>query len=261
MVNKILIIGGGGDKISIILGYLHEHIHETLNVNSYSGCSAGAIVCFLLCIGMQPKEIWDLGVDTDIFKIDKLQLKNIITNMGLQKHKVVSDILSEIMIMKYGANLTLKGLYERTGKNLYIATGNCSIKGKELMSHKTHPNISCIDALEASFTIPGLFEKKIIGDCCYFDGAICDPIPIDGILNNDDDFLILYINSKLNGSHKNIFEYFSSVFDTMQRVLINEQLSKCGHNVRVKTFDVGSVSLRLTKEDKVKLWKKGTEYI
>ena len=54
-----LVLAGGGTKGILTLGalqYAFDNLFLT-NVKNYIGTSAGAMICFLLCIGYKPIEI------------------------------------------------------------------------------------------------------------------------------------------------------------------------------------------------------------
>lgn len=260
-MGKSIVLGPGGDKLVIILGFLSTGKGKSLieNVDAYSGCSAGAIVGFLLCLGLSPSEIFNMALEKDFLRIDKVDVKNILKNFGIQKHSIISDPIKKVMIDKYGKSLSLLELYKISGIDLHISTVNQTTSKLEHMSWKTNPNIKCIDALEASFTIPGLIEKKIIGDCCYIDGAILDPIPVDPVLNDIDEIHVLYIDNSLNGNSKDVIGYINGIFQCIERKFTDDTIKKCGKNVIFKCFNI-NISLRLSKEEKIKYYNIGKTY-
>ncbi|CAK7994926.1 Patatin phospholipase [uncultured virus] len=181
-----LTLGSGAIKGYYILGALHVmHVNGMLiHVKGYSGVSVGSMISLLMISGFTPIDIATMAYNTRIFDADFTfdNLKKIIAEAG-EKMGIISDqpirnFLKSALEKKYSNIPTLKSLYEITGIDFYSITYNQSTMKTVYLSHLTHPDMCCIDAVLLSINIPFLFHKKHYQNEVYIDGAFGDPLPI-----------------------------------------------------------------------------------
>ena len=178
-----LVIEGGGMYGFYHLGalsYLQECGHLNSVVN-YSGSSIGSVICYLLIIGMSPIEML-LYIHTHEItgKLkNTLKIKNILENKGIFDFGIIKKYLTEVTHQKIGKNMTMLDIKKMFNKNLVICTFNYTKKTIEYITHETHPDMNCIDALQCSCSIPLLFDWCDHDGYIYVDGGFVDNFPIN----------------------------------------------------------------------------------
>ena len=256
---KAMVLGSGRELGLVMLGRLHNLYRQGLiqDVDKYSGCSVGAIICVFLCMGYEPSEIRNIAIDMKLIDIEHIDLKNIIKNMGLQKHSLISGVISEYMIEKYGTVVTLKQLYDITHKTLYICTTNLTKQKTEYISYISHPHLSVVKALEMSFSIPTVFEKCEWRESLYVDGAITDPLPTEPFHDIEQAVLVMYVTRKFNIDASNILSYMKAIHHVMEKKLIDNSLSKCKNNFTREELHINDDSLLVDVKKKIWFYEHG----
>lgn len=221
-----------------MFGCIYELQEEIKDVKHIYATSGGAI------IGL----IFALKIDMDIaFKyihmrpwLNILNIENInIYRKGLLDNSVFRKIIEPLLLSKnLTADTTLKELYLRTDINLNIFTTKMIGLKKVCLSHTTYPDLSILNAIAMSCSIPYLFEPVYYKEEFYIDGAICCSYPIIDCLSNHkrENILGLKTESKqkeINISDtSNIVEYITTLSNEIFGGLMKEknEESKEQHN-------------------------------
>jgi predicted acylesterase/phospholipase RssA len=212
---EILCLSGGGLKTIISLGALSylESIDMLSNIKIYIGCSTGAFISYLLCIGYKAKEIYNIIEDKKI-NLNYLELLN---NIYICKIDILIEIIKKCTIEKFGKIITLKELYELTGKKFMCTTFSLEYYKILLLSDFNDPNLSIVDAIKLSSNLPILF-KPIKYDSSYcIDASIISNFPINDFETKK---FILGININTeNNNINNIVDYFSIIFESISKYI------------------------------------------
>jgi predicted acylesterase/phospholipase RssA len=176
-----LVLSGGGMKGVYLLGAI-EYLHDAVgfdHLNAYYGVSIGAIICSLLLVGYSPIEIMaQICVNKIQQKISVID-KHVIERKSLFNPQIFLRLFEEMITVKYGSVPTLKELYEKTGKDLYITTVCLSSPTSPIyLHHATHPDLSLSTAAQMSMSIPFLFGYTVYEEKKYMDGGFLDNFPI-----------------------------------------------------------------------------------
>ncbi len=177
---ETLVISGGGINGFEILGALHYMHNKKLleNIDTYSACSIGSIICYLMSIGYTPYDLLSSILTRDVLpQLASFHVSNILHNQGLTSYKPLSTLLHELTIEKLGFIPTLEQHYEKTNKKIFMSTFNLTKYKQEYLSYKTHPNMSVLDACRASSNLPFIFDEFEYESCLYIDGGILNNFP------------------------------------------------------------------------------------
>ena len=197
--NGLCISGGSFKGISALgaLFYMEEK-EQLKNIKYYAGTSIGGIIITLLCCGIKPFEIFSyiyteknllnifLGVN-NLIDYFSTNMEDIIKGIGLYKiYDTFSYKIEEFILQKTGWEKipTLKELYEKTNKHLYLVTTKEDEYGqfsKVILSHLTTPNLSILRACEMTANIPLLFIKILEEKSHYIDGCFSDDFPYESL--------------------------------------------------------------------------------
>jgi predicted acylesterase/phospholipase RssA len=174
-----LIICSGGIKCIYIIGCLNNlsKVHPLSLFNYYTGCSAGAIICFLLNIGYNIDDIENIiNIDFKIFQ--EVKITNLINYGGFDNGIKINNLFKAFLLNKnIDINITFKELYEKTNKVLTFTTTNITTGKTEYHNYITQPNMTILLSLRMSINIPIVYSPIKYNDNYYVDGALLDSYP------------------------------------------------------------------------------------
>ena len=130
------------------------------------------------------KRPWD-----KIFNLDNTNfILDILDNKGIFDNNIIINIIKPLLLGRdLDENITLKELYEYSNIDLHIFTTNINHKTyfeKVDLSHKSHPDLSLIQAMTMSGAIPIIFKAICTDNKCYIDGGLINNFPLNDCLNN-----------------------------------------------------------------------------
>lgn len=222
MYNK-LVLSGGSKRGVLALGcleYINEHYPDHLSsIKSYVGCSVGTIINYHLILGYSPieiitniinKKVIDYFKNMDLVKLGKCE--------GAFKWDKLQEYFEYVTISKYKRTFTMKELYDTFGKEFICITYNYTTQEEEVLSHITHPDLNCIDAIHMSSCVPILFKKFEYNNNMYIDGAISNNFPID-LVGEEENALAINI-TKMHINNKKEYNLLTHVHNMSSIVMI-----------------------------------------
>jgi len=236
---------GGGIKGFCYLGVLRYLYIEKLidHIKYVSGSSIGAYFTLILALKM-PMEVIESDFtellkeinDSNVLSIDKNSFIKLFDKNGFHSCRFLMRPVIKYFKDKYGVeDLTFIDFVKKTGVNIYINTTNVNTTHRKVFSAESTPDISVIDAVVASMTVPILFEAVQIDGEYYVDGVISQDMPIDIFENvNKNNVLgILMYESKNDQlqaypkmSELNFINYTCRIASIMIMNLINQSVYK-----------------------------------
>lgn len=246
MTPKYLVLGPGGMGYFAMLGAYTQMYDKISNVKGISGSSAGALLALLISIGKTPQEIYDISFDVNIKDLVKYNIKSFLDKYGLIDHSQIREKLISICEREP----TFKDL----DMDLYISAFNVNDSKTEYFSKETHPDMSVIDAVCMSISVPFLFSTMKYRDKIYIDGGTMECYPAPPFLNkNPNDVLVVRIitnpiSTKVKG--------FRGYVDALVRSTLKNRSSYDGMFPMV-TLDLSEYNIfdfNLSEEDKLKLF-------
>ena len=182
-------LAGGGFK-----GLLHTAVLHGLRLSRLDarmrgplqcavGCSAGAIVAYLLSIGMKPIEIFGRVVASRLPYLlgESRSYLNLIGGRGLLDWAPVADFLCACTLEFTGtdtgapdASWTFRDHFESTGVTFLCVVTNFTTARPEYWSHRTHPDTHVLEAIRISCSHPLLYPPVYSDGTWWGDGSILD---------------------------------------------------------------------------------------
>jgi predicted acylesterase/phospholipase RssA len=195
MTIKHIVIAGGGALGLRYLGVLKKlNIEGFWNINDIQtiyGTSVGSIIAVFICLRYNWDTLTQYIIERpwhNVFKLSGQQLFDSYHKKGLYDKKLIENIFKPLLTAKeLSLNITLKEFYEYSKIHLYLFTFNINKFETVELSHISHPDVSLMQALTMSCSIPGMFIPTIIGESCFIDGGIMNNFPINDCIRDHTD--------------------------------------------------------------------------
>lgn len=243
---KYLVIGPGGLGFFALLGVYSSIEQELTSVQEISGSSAGAILALFISLGFSSQEILDLSLDINIKELAKYNIKSFLEHYGLIEHIHIKQKLIELC----KKDITFSEL----PKKLYIAAFNVNIGKTCYFSRDTHPNMSVIDAVCMSISVPFLFSSYKWENNIYIDGGTIELFPAGPFLNRKRDE-VLVIKTLSNTTYNDV-STFKDFVNSIVTSTLNNRISY-DDMFDTASVDISGVDIfdfNMTYEDKLKLF-------
>jgi predicted acylesterase/phospholipase RssA len=258
---KYLVIGPGGIKGYIMLGALFALQENNMlnNIQTFMGVSVGSIISLLLCCGYTVEEIIFYSLQMDFIVQGTLldAWNNIKKGEGLLSINPLRKILTCLVVnkMKY-----VPKMKDMNGK--FICVANCLTKenGLTYIDGNSFPNLSCIEAVLISCSVPFLFTKYELEDHIYVDGATINPYPLDyWTVKESSDIIGIYVDNRSKECKKT--SYINNIIESplKQLYLINRRLYVDSLHIYLYSSTYDILGITLNYKDKGEMVAKGYE--
>lgn len=184
---KNLVLEGGGIKGIAFCGGIKalEELGQLKNIKNMIGSSAGAICVGLLAVGYTAVELEDImkTMNFEEFTDDTFgyirDIYRLCTQYGVCKGEKFVKWYGEMINKKTGnKNITFQQVFELTGIDLTV-TGTClDTKNTIYFNKSTHANMTIVQAVRISMSIPGVFCAVKYNGGTYVDGGLLNNYPI-----------------------------------------------------------------------------------
>jgi NTE family protein len=256
---KHLVLSGGGLKGLATIG-AYKIIEESLNLESITAVSVGAVIGMLIVAGYTGDEMEKLIIEKDISTLKQVKITSLVSNYGLDSGVKIIKWLGELLKVKgFSTSVTLKQFYEYKRIHFKIGVTNLTKIQLEFFDHVKHPNVLLLDAVKMSFSIPFVFScVKYNGDV-YVDGCMIDNYPI--FLNDDviDDTIGIRLYSEMEQDNKidSFPDYIGSI---IKLLLYNNDYSNYEDNtINIMVPSNLALDFTLSKEDKTSIIQLGID--
>ncbi len=250
MITHIYFSGGGLKGIAYlgVLRYLYIE-NKIKHIKYAAGTSIGAWFATVLALKI-PIEFLEDEISNLIKKfpqsmsINKNNLSNLFTNNG-----VLSNRFLMYPIIKYlqNDNINFIEFVKRTGVNLYINAVNVNTSKMKVFCLENTPNVSILEAIQASMSIPFIFEPVYI-DGEYFIDSIADYMEVFKDVEKHTLLNVLLPQS----SHSHVIEYpkdsiimFANFLLRVGEIMTNRIMANKEYDIdsqNFHTFIIGKLS-------------------
>jgi hypothetical protein len=253
-VTKLVLDGGGSFGVAYV-GVIKALHHDGVlsDIDTFIGSSVGAIMSMFLVLGYTPSEIHGIILELDFDKVYSMKSMNMFKSYTYGCRKYISKVVKTAINNKCNrTDITMKELYEKTGKTFVIHT-TCICDNKPVyIDHTTHPDISVQKAIEMSISIPFIFPEVEHNGKYYVDGCVSQ-LPFHMY---DESHLICLFNPPLiNTMNKKEKFYFArQLVQTIGRVDTDHPFYKSLNIIQIPVGVIHSLSNpdTLQKEELIK---------
>ena len=233
-------------------------------ITTYVGVSAGSMISLLLYLEYTYEEIRELVLGLDFEMLKNIAGEHILeyfSKFGIDDGRKMRRLI-ELCIEKKGnsPNITFKEAYERYGKSLIVIGCCLNDQSKEIFSHEYTPDVSIVDAIRISISIPFYYTMCEHRGRQYVDGAITDTYPID-MFRDELDVTLGFLISCGQVYHKDcvntIDSYAFSVYYSMMRQLERLYLRLYGQQTIMIVVNLGLLQFSLSRDEKENIFEIG----
>ena len=262
-----LIISSGGVKGYLMFGALkelNEH-HPLQKFTHYTGASMGSLLSALLAIGCTIEEMEAILVEIEWFDFFDIKIRHFLEEMGFIDTFDLQKYFKAVLSYKnLSPNMTFQELYEQTGKVLTIGVTNVSKRRDEFHYYKTTPNMSIIQSMIMSISIPFVFKPIRYEGSLYSDGGIMNHFPYYyhtktkkmGICLMDRNLFDEMEN--IPQSDNPLMEYIVNIFSCMTDEMVRMKMKEKKTKNTIYIYDqTNGADMKIPKEDKYKMMEKG----
>lgn len=243
-----LVIGPGAMHIFAFLGVVAAI--GTENIDEVSGSSAGSILGFLICLGKTIDEIKEFLFSIDLVHYSKVNIASLIFKFGLIPHGPIKKLFVDFC---GGKNPTFKDL----PKKLHVAAYCVNKMETEYFSVDNTPDMSVIDAMCMSISVPFMFESTTYNTFTYIDGGTRESIPYMAFLHRDPKDVII-IKHETQRTHvpeiKNIKDFIFGLVKVALTSFIEYHNAHASKIVSLDLCDVDQFDFSMEYETKLKLY-------
>lgn len=182
---KLVLAGGGANVVQFIgcLQYM-EDVSMLVHARTFVGCSAGALMCFLLTLGLRAADIRRFLVDSfrgqHCHEVDLDQVIEFPDTWGVDDgNRIVRAFRGALSAATGADDMTFLELAKFTGRDLVVCVSNLTTGVHEFMCIDNTPELSVLEALRMSISIPLIFTPVHRDGSIYVDGGLFNNLPLD----------------------------------------------------------------------------------
>lgn len=277
---KHLVISGGGPTMLVSLGTIHHLIQEEQldiqNIESIYGTSAGAIVGVLLCLKFDIETIYDYIIKRpwhQIFPINVQDVLNAYTKKGIFDVKIIEKCLKPLFDAKdLSLEITLKEFYDYSKIELHVFSFEINDFKLEDISYLTHPELTLVQAVQMTCSIPILVTPLCVDGKCYIDGGMVCNYPLKYCIESGKNIdEILGVKNQFDNNNTNRIDSESTLLDFIMNFLfksiyslsmdLENQIIENEIICETKSLTINELKISLSSvEKRVELYNKGVEY-
>jgi hypothetical protein len=257
-----LVLGGGGLACLLYIGAYETLISRGVmdKVTEIYGVSAGSFLGLGMVLRILPDEILNLFRENYPFNRDDLKMTNLITKYGFDSSYGTRRMIEKILEFKglpKDAKMTDLASYDIQFK---VCVTNLSTYSKELFT--TKDDISIVDAVCASGTVPILFVPVCIKNEYYIDGgALWHSFPVE-LLKGKEDLGFCCMTKPCREENMTFWNYVSRLMTViMMSFAFNEVEQKHQQVIYFEDIGVKLVSYdQYTYEEYANMFRVGRKY-
>ena len=268
---KYLVISGGDLTFLSMMGLVREMQHTdkiVLNLEDLYTVSAGSWIGLLLSLKIDFDEVINYFLErpwNKLVNITSDNFLNLYTELGLLDINILYEMFNPFLkSCNLSKKCSFQSLYEFSGIKLNIYATNANTLSLECFNHINTPDVSVIDAIYMSSTIPILFKPIKYKDDHYIDGCYSCNYPMDLCLKEHENMKeILGIEATnfndptVIGGNENILTFYGKIFYKLvlnKRLEFNKQLT-CEHNkiIIVSNYFNFDTFLKIVNEKETRL--------
>lgn len=242
MTIKHIVISGGGPTLIQTLASIQElerkKYIERKEIQTIYGTSAGAILGILICLNMDWESINDYIIKRPWHEVFTMSVQHVLdsyTKKGIFDHYIVEKCFKPLFDAKdISMRITLEEFYHYSKIELHVFAFEINQFQIEDISHKTHPTLSLLSAIQMTCALPVIISPVFLDDKCYIDGGVVCNYPLKYCVEHYDSNEILGFKNKYGNYEKNHVCSTSTLLDFVMNFLFKIIYSLSTDNAQPK---------------------------
>jgi len=231
MTIKHIVLCGGGPVGIVSYGAIKELVCKNIidynEIKSIYSTSIGCVVALIFLLKLDWNSIDDFIVKrpwTNLMNFSSVDYFNLIFTKGLCDENFIITCLKPLFLAAdVDINITLRELYNLTNIHWHLFTSNLNKFTKVDLNYLTHPDLTVIQSIHMSVSIPVIIKPPFYNNEYYLDGGIFSNSPVNDCYLYEKctaDNILSFVNDKrCPVDCSNIY------FTKIQDELLNEDIS------------------------------------
>ena len=265
---KKLVFSGGGIKGIAFIGALKvlDKYNLLSCIDTYLGCSAGAIVALLISIGYSPDDLYRLFTQVNISKYQDFEMEKFLETKGIDTGNKLMQLIYTITRRKdVDQETTFQELFKKTGKTLIMVGSNITRNRVKYFSHLETPHAKVLQILRITISYPYVFQPVIWEDEMYVDGGLLNPFPIKYFGSDCNDVLGILLHDRLliedrENQNETIEDYtlsiLSAVIDNVVDLITEGMEDKF---IQIDIKNLHSMNFQKAESEKDRIYQAGID--
>lgn len=249
---KCLVFSSGAYEVFLQISALKLFIdNKKINleeIECYYGTSAGALTAVMCCLGIEYEVIYNYVIERPwhkLLNIDAEKIINSYQNCGVfDKNIFIEGFKPLFKLAEISIDINLNDFFLKTKKKINIFSSNTSDFSIKKFNYETDPELSLIDALYMSCSVPVIFKPMKYKGTVFNDGALLCRFPInEAILSEkykEQEIIGITIDNRFSIntgiSDSNLLEYVTSYLTNYieKKVLVTNIVN---NNINILTIE------------------------
>jgi NTE family protein len=248
---KNLVFSGGGLKSWAYIGTI-KALNELIpyrDIEQVIGVSAGSVFGLMYVLQVHPDVLLDFVMNLNFKEIVDIDIDNILTNQSLLSGVKFMEILKTFISFKIDPDITFKQLKKHSKILFTVNAVNVTDSKLDYFNYKLTPNVKVIDALRASCSLPFLLPCYTINNKNYFDGGLCNNLPIDLVTENDTIAFDLCGNQENNNTNIKLIDLLYALSNITNKPYTDLNKNYIVSEILGEKFKNETVNFKQTKDD------------
>lgn len=286
MIKRVetLVLSGGGLKGLSYCGvfrYLEEIRKRkkdvSIDIKEIISVSAGGLFGLCYILGYTYVELRNNILQQKLKDFQSGKLSHFLEGFGIDTGENLVRWIENMIINKgHDPLITFNELYKISGIHFKVVTTNLTTYLPFLFDHVNTPDMSIVESLRLSLTIPFAFTMKKYKNDIHLDGALTVNYPIDyasdinktlGFYFWDKDKIGLCESKTMNQTNEhenetlNLSKYITDIFTCLSLAIDRHRIVNYHTNtVFISLSDVNILNFKLTKKQRMDIIRHGYEY-
>ena len=211
MTIKHIVLCGGGPVGLVSYGAIKKLMNNNIiiyeNIKSIYSTSIGCFIALIFILNLKLEWIDDFLIKRpweNLINFSSIDYFNLFFTKGLCDENFFINVIKPLFLAAdIPITITLKEFYEINKIDWHIFTCNLNKFSKVDLNYKTFPNLTVIEAISMSSSIPIMIKPPYYNGEYYLDGGLCCNCPLYDCYYNEKcskNEIIVFINDKSSPS-------------------------------------------------------------
>jgi NTE family protein len=259
MTVKNIVFSGGGFKGWAYIGTIRA-LNELIpyrDIEHIIGVSVGSLFGLMYLLQVDYNFLLDFIMNLNFKEILDVDIDNIMVNQSLLSGNKFMEILKTLVSVKIDPESTFSDL-RKYSKVMYTVNAlNINDSKLEYFNYQLTPHVKIVDAIRASCSLPFLLPCYSINNKNYFDGGLCNNLPVDLLTENDTIAFDVSYTATENNTNVKLVDLLNALVNISNEKYSLESKKYIIHQIIDSRFKDQLVNLNQSKDDIFNIYMTG----